>query len=153
MHEYDFQITAELTEAHFLAWIEGKIEQLYQEAKPMVDGYWDRLAEGQKQHAKAERGHIGVRIRRREHCLSFSIEWFRIKKVRKDLQDKVIAVYIRKGRGYRYPLERMLKGEPEWEADIIEALETEFAEIRRQMDLLGKIRDKVQDYFKTVEQG
>jgi hypothetical protein len=37
MHEYDIQITAELTEAHFLAWIEGKIEQLYQEAKAMVN--------------------------------------------------------------------------------------------------------------------
>jgi hypothetical protein len=44
----------------------------------------------------------------------------------------------------------MLKNEPEWEAEIIEELETEFAEIRRRVDMLGKIRDKVQDYAKWV---
>ena len=150
MHDDDLQIAADLTEEHFLAWIELKIEDLYQQAKLLVDDYWARLAQGQKQHDKTERGHIGVRIRRREQCLSFSIEWFRIKKIRKDLADKAIAIYIRKGRSYRYPLEKMLKNEPDWEAEIIEELETEFSEIRRQVDMLGKIRDKVQDYSKWV---
>jgi hypothetical protein len=46
-----------------------------------------------------------------------------------------------------------LQGEPEWEAVLIEELETEFADIRKQIDLLGKVRDAVQGYRKAIRSG
>jgi len=141
-------IANELTEEHIFAWIEQQIELFHQQARLLVDDYWLRLAQGQKQHSKEERCHIGVRIRRREDCQSFSIEWFKIKKIHKDMQKKVVAIHIRKGRGYRYPLDRMLNSEPEWAADLITKLEVQFAVIRKKIDLLGKIRDGVRGYAK-----
>jgi len=35
----------------------------------------------------------------------------------------------------------ILKNEPEWEAAMVEEFENEFADIRKQIDLLGKFRD------------
>jgi hypothetical protein len=48
-------------------------------------------------------------------------------------------------------LGNFLKGEPQWEAELVEELETEFADIRKQLGLLGKIRDAVQDYRKNIQ--
>jgi hypothetical protein len=135
-----------LSEEDLLGWIEAKVDQLYAEAKVLVDDYWRRLKAEQNQHAGAR---IGVRIRRRESCLSFSIEWFRMAMIRQQGQTKPIAHYLKKGPGYHYPMGRLLQGEPEWEAVLIEELETEFADIRKQIDLLGKIRDAVQGYRKA----
>ena len=71
--------------------------------------------------------------------------------IRENGRIKPIAQYLKKGSGYRYPLGRLLKGEPDWEADLVEELETEFADIRKQIDLLGKIRDAVQSYRKATQ--
>jgi len=109
------------------------------------------LKSEQKNHERSEQGRIGVRLRRREKCLSFSIEWFRMAWIRQNGQTKTIAQYVRKGAGYHYPLGRLLQGEPEWEAKLVEELENEFADIRKQIDLLGKIRDSVQSYCKSMK--
>ena len=140
-----------LTEADLLGWIESKVDQLYREARVLVDDYWRRLKSEQKNHERSEQGRIGVRLRRREKCLSFSIEWFRMAWIRQNGQSKTIAQYVRKGAGYHYPLGRLLQGEPEWEAKLVEELENEFADIRKQIDLLGKIRDSVQSYCKSMK--
>ena len=66
-------------------------------------------------------------------------------------QSKTIAQYVRKGAGYHYPLGRLLQGEPEWEAKLVEELENEFADIRKQIDLLGKIRDSIHSYCKAKQ--
>lgn len=142
-----------LSEEDVLGWIEAKVDQLYAEAKVLVDDYWRRLKVGQNRHAGSEKARIGVRIRRRESCLSFSIEWFRMAMIRRQGQTKPIAHYLKKGPGYHYPMGRLLQGEPEWEAVLIEELETEFADIRKQIDLLGKIRDAVQGYRKATRSG
>ncbi|MDO9103403.1 MAG: conjugative transfer protein MobI(A/C) [Methylovulum sp.] len=140
-----------LTEADLLSWIEAKVEQLHAEARVLVDDYWRRLKSGQKHQAADGKARIGVRIRRRETSLSFSIEWFRMAMIRQNGQAKPIAQYLKKGAGYRYPLGNFLKGEPQWEAELVEELETEFADIRKQLGLLGKIRDAVQDYRKSLQ--
>ncbi len=64
-----------VTEADLLAWVEAQVEQLHAEARVLVDDYWRRLKREQKQQAASEKARIGVRIRRREASLSFSIEW------------------------------------------------------------------------------
>ena len=140
-----------LTDDDILTWIEAKVDQLHAETQVLVDDYWRRLKFEQKNHATSAKARIGVRVRRREACLSFSIEWFRMAMIRENGRIKPIAQYLKKGPGYRYPLGRLLKGEPDWEADLVEELETEFADIRKQIDLLGKIRDAVQSYRKATQ--
>jgi hypothetical protein len=142
-----------LSEKDVLGWVETKVDQLYAEAKVLVDDYWRRLKAEQNRHAGSEKARIGVRIRRRETCLSFSIEWFRMAMIRQQGQTKPIAHYLKKGPGYHYPMGRLLQGEPEWEAVLIEELETEFADIRKQIDLLGKVRDAVQGFRKATRSG
>ena len=59
------------------------------------------------------------------------IEWYRMAILRQNGQNKPIAQYLKKGPSYRYPLQRILKGEPEWEAVLVEEFEAEFADIRK----------------------
>ena len=145
------KLSSSLTEVDVLAWIEAKVDQLHTETRVLVDDYWRRLKAEQKNHAASEKARIGVRVRRREASLSFSIEWFRMAMIRENGLNKPIARYLKKGSGYHYPLARLLQGEPEWEADWVAELETEFADIRKQIALLGKIRDAVQNYRKATK--
>jgi len=144
------KLPSTVTEDDVLTWIEAKVDQLHTEARVLVDDYWRRLKAEQKNHAASEKARIGVRVRRREASLSFSIEWFRMAMIRENGLNKPIARYLKKGSGYHYPLGRLLQGEPEWEADWVAELETEFADIRKQIALLGKIRDAVQSYRKAT---
>ena len=134
-----------------MGWIENKIDLIHSEARVLVDDYWRRLKKEQKNRPVSEQARIGVRIRRRQEALSFSIEWFRMASIRQNGKTKPIARYVKKGRGYRYPLDRILQGEPEWEASLVEELEEEFVDIRRQVDLLGRIRDAVRDYARAIQ--
>jgi hypothetical protein len=121
------------------------------QAKVLVDDYWRQMKSQRQKHIKSESGRIGVRIRCRENQRAFSIEWYRMATLRQNGQTKPIAQYIKKGRGCRYPLGNLLKGEPAWEAELVEELETEFADIRQQLDRLRKIRDAVQHYCKVID--
>ena len=145
------KLPSTVTEDDVLTWIEAKVDQLHAETRVLVDDYWRRLKVEQKNHAPSEKARIGVRVRRREASLSFSIEWFRMAMIRENGRIKPIARYLKKGSGYHYPLARLLQGEPEWEADWVAELETEFADIRKQIALLGKIRDAVQNYRKATK--
>jgi hypothetical protein len=140
-----------LTEQDLLNWIETRCDNLQMQAKVLVDDYWRQMKSQRQKHIKSESGRIGVRIRCRENQRAFSIEWYRMATLRQNGQTKPIAQYVKKGRGYRYPLGNMLKGEPAWEAELVEELETEFAHIRQQLDQLGKIRDAMQRYRKSLE--
>ena len=137
------------TEAVVQLWLENKAEQLHAHARMLVDDYWRQLNQRHQQVTAKERGHIGLRIRRRESRLSFSIEWYRMATLRQNGQRKPICQYLKKGPGYRYPLQRILQGEPDWAQQLVEALENEFADIRKQMALLGKLRDAYH-HFQTA---
>jgi hypothetical protein len=139
-----------LTEQDLLHWIETRCDNLQMQAKVLVD-YWRQMKSQRQKHIKSESGRIGVRIRCRENQRAFSIEWYRMATLRQNGQTKPIAQYVKKGRGCRYPLGNLLKGEPAWEAELVEELETEFADIRQQLDRLGKIRDAVQRYCKVID--
>ncbi|OQW67940.1 MAG: hypothetical protein BVN35_20080 [Proteobacteria bacterium ST_bin11] len=143
--------TSALSEDDLLIWVEARSEQLYAQARMLVDDYWRQLKSRYEKYGKTESGRIGVRIRRRESSYSFSIEWYRMATLRQNGQNKPIAQYLKKGLGYRYPLQRILKGEPDWEAKLVEELETEFVDIRKQVECLGKIRDAVQNYRKATQ--
>ncbi|MBP1151348.1 MULTISPECIES: conjugative transfer protein MobI(A/C) [unclassified Methylocaldum] len=131
-------------------WLAERFDALRREAKFLVDDYWARLKDGrvgQKLHA---RGSLGVRLKTRDTG-AFSIEWYEMGVMRLDGQRRSIArkTYAR-GRSYQYPLDRMLNGEPEWVAELVTEVETAFAEIRKQMDLLIGIRDALVAYDKQV---
>ncbi len=137
----------DMSEDQVRQWIEAQSEQLHSQSRLLVDDYWRRL----KKFNSKEPGRIGVRIRRREHSFSFSIEWYRMATLRQNGQLKPICQYLKKGLGYRYPLQRFLQNEPEWEVSLVEELENEFANIRKQMALLGKMRDAFQQYRKAAQ--
>jgi hypothetical protein len=124
-----------------LSWMESQSEQLHAHARMLVDDYWRQLNQKHKQVSLKERGHIGVRIRRRDTSLTFSIEWYRMATLRQNGQNKPICQYLKKGLGHRYSLQRVLKGEPDWSQQLVEGLEDEFARLRKQLALLGKFRD------------
>ncbi|MGY6273952.1 conjugative transfer protein MobI(A/C) [Methylomonas sp. MgM2] len=141
------------TDAAVLSWLENKAEQLHAHARMLVDDYWRQLNQRHQHVTTKERGRIGLRIRRRESRLSFSIEWYRMTTLRQNAQNKPICQYLKKGPGYRYPLQRILKGEPDWEQQLVETLENEFADIRKQMAMLGKLRDAYLQFQKAMETG
>lgn len=124
-----------------IEWLETNIELLHNQAKMLVDDYWRRVNKERKQYPSSERGRIGVRIRRREQSYSFAIEWFVMTSVFVNGRYKPMAQHLKKGKGFRYPLQCILKTEPDWEAKLVEEFETEFVDIRKQVDLLGKFRD------------
>lgn len=140
-----------MSEDDLLRWIESQSEQLYAQARMLVDDYWRQLKSRHQKFGTTEVGRIGVRIRRRESSFSFSIEWYRMATLRQNGQNKPIAQYLKKGQGYRYPLQRILKGEPDWEVALVEELENEFAAMRKQIDCLGKIRDAFANYRKAKQ--
>lgn len=140
-----------MSEDDLVRWIESQSEQLYAQARMLVDDYWRQLKSRHKKFGTTEVGRIGVRIRRRESSFSFSIEWYRMATLRQNGQNKPIAQYLKKGQGYRYPLQRILKGEPDWEVALVEELENEFAAMRKQIDCLGKIRDAFANYRKAKQ--
>lgn len=132
------------------AWLAERFDALNREAKFLVDDYWARLKEGRAGKKLYARGSLGVRLKTRETG-AFTVEWYEMGILRVDGQRRSIArkTYAR-GRSYKYPLERMLGGEPEWVAELVTEVENAFADIRRQVDLLIGIRDAVVAYDKLT---
>ncbi|WAR43273.1 conjugative transfer protein MobI(A/C) [Methylomonas rapida] len=124
-----------------IEWLAANVEGLHGQARMLVDDYWRRVSQERKKYPASQRGRLGVRIRRRESAYSFTIEWFLIASLSIDGQNKPVTQYLKKGKGYRYPLQQVLKKEPDWEAALVEEFENEFADLRKQVDLLGKFRD------------
>jgi hypothetical protein len=137
--ELSMPITA--PDENVLQWLEANVELLHGQARMLVDDYWRRITHERKKYPSSERGRMGVRIRRREKSYSFTIEWYLITVIFVDGRYKPVAQHIKKGLGHRYPMQWILKNEPEWEAAMVEEFENEFADIRKQIDLLGKFRD------------
>ena len=74
-----------------------QIELIHSEAKVLVDDYWRRLKKEQKNRPASEQARIGVRIRRREESLSFSVEWFRMASIRTRWQNQADCQVCEKG--------------------------------------------------------
>ncbi|OAI08192.1 hypothetical protein A1353_06040 [Methylomonas methanica] len=130
-----------LADERVIEWLEAQVESLHSQARMLVDDYWRRVNLERKKHPASLRGRMGVRIRRRESAYSFTIEWFLIASLSIDGKTKPVTQHIKKGKGYRYPLQHILKKEPDWEASLVEEFENEFVDLRKQIDLLGKFRD------------
>jgi hypothetical protein len=45
-----------------------------------------------------------------------------------------------------------LKGEPDWEQTLVEELENEFVDIRKQLALLGKIRNGYHQFQQATQE-
>jgi len=130
-----------LADERVIGWLEAQVECLHGQARMLVDDYWRRVNLKRKKYPASQRGRMGVRIRRRESTYSFTIEWFLIASLSFDGQTKPVTQHIKKGKGFRYPLQHILKKEPDWEASLVEEFENEFVDLRKQIDLLGKFRD------------
>ena len=58
--------------------------------------------------------------------------------------------HIAKGRGHRYPLDKMLRDEAEWIVGLVCEVEDSLAEIRKRQALLVTIRDELAAYESDV---
>ena len=124
---------------HLCTWVAGHLDELQTEAKLIVDDYWQRLKQGRKGKRQAYRGSFGLRIRPRDTG-AFSIEWYEMGALG-GTKKPIAKRHIAKGRGHRYPLDKMLKGEPEWIVGLVGEVEDSLAEIRKRQALLVAIRD------------
>ncbi|MCQ8117753.1 conjugative transfer protein MobI(A/C) [Methylomonas rosea] len=136
-----------------IEWLAANVESLHGQARMLVDDYWRRAGQERKKYPASQRGRLGVRIRRRESAYSFTIEWFLIASLSIDGQTQTVTQYLKKGKGYSYPLQHVLKKEPDWEASLVEEFETEFADLRKQVDLLGKFRDAFHRCRRELREG
>ncbi len=133
---------------HVCEWVAERLNELQAEAKLIVDDYWQRLKQGRKGKRQADRGSFGLRIRPRDTG-AFSIEWYEMGTLggtRKPIAKRHIA----KGRGHRYPLEKMLRDEADWIVGLVGEVEDSLVEIRKRQALLVTIRDALAAYESEV---
>ena len=129
-------------------WVAERFDELQTEAKLIVDDYWHRLKQGRKGKRQADRGSFGLRIRPRDTG-AFSVEWYEMGALggtRKPIAKRHIA----KGRGHRYPLEKMLRDEADWIVGLVGEVEDSLVEIRKRQALLVAIRDALAAYESEV---
>ena len=134
--------------SHVCKWVAERLNELQAEAKLIVDDYWHRLKQGRRGRRQADRGRFGVRLRPRDTG-AFSIEWYEMGALG-GTKKPIAKRHIAKGRGHRYPLDKMLKGEPEWIVGLVGEVEDSLAEIRKRQALLVAIRDALAAYESEV---
>jgi len=133
---------------HLCKWVAERLDELQTEAKLIVDDYWHRLKQGRKGRRQADRGRFGVRLRPRDTG-AFSVEWYEMGALG-GTKKPIAKRHIAKGRGHCYPLDKMLKGEPEWIVELVREVEDSLAEIRKRQALLVAIRDALAAYESEV---
>ena len=134
--------------SHLCEWVAERLNELQAEAKLIVDDYWQRFKQGRKGKRQADRGSFGVRIRPRDTG-AFSIEWYEMGALGGTKQP-IAKRHIAKGRGHRYPLEKMLRDEAEWIVGLVCEVEDSLAEIRKRQALLVAVRDALAAYESEV---
>ncbi|MES1948858.1 hypothetical protein C84B14_15995 [Salinisphaera sp. C84B14] len=123
----------------------GYADELKDQAMAGADQFWLKHHEVRKTRPKHEWGFVGVRVRQRAGAVM--VEWFRAKYWQKRRsadggESNMPALeYLARGKAMRYsvhPFERV-KAKP-WEIELAMELEKQFELIRRQSQMLGKIR-------------
>ncbi|MBO9471594.1 hypothetical protein J7355_16005 [Endozoicomonas sp. G2_2] len=118
---------------------------LYERAFAAAEAFWEAHHRNHKLRPKHEWGFIGVRVRLRNG--SVQIEWFRAKywqpryRSGNHTRRQPALQYLPRGKSMRYSAAafRRVRAK-EWEIDLAMLFENEFEAIRRQSQMLGKVR-------------
>jgi hypothetical protein len=114
----------------------------------MVDNFWAQI-EGRKQAGK-NAGRLGVRIMDREGY-KIQIVWYRKRWFGPEGDKKLFSKAIPKGRNRnKYPMQRF-SGFTEWEQELVELFEDDFARLREASGAVADQRKAMQRGKKAYE--
>lgn len=121
-------------------------------ARKLADSFWTMNHAMRDENDPELRGYFGTRARLRDNTLS--IDWYRNYFV----QDKAtgrkrpLSKYIAKGEGFRYS-RRSFKGAKDWEQEVIEEIEDQYAVLRKRAHLLRTMRRTLAEYELLMKKG
>ena len=134
-------------------WAQARLEALAAQAGEVASGFYLCAAREREHRPRSEWGRLGVRVRpvRAERAApgAFAIEWFTRRWVnRTGSRAQTFTNYIRRGTGDRYPRSALAAVAHPWELALAEALEERFAEIRRLVRGVSRLRTAFRQHAK-----
>ncbi len=114
-------------------------------ARKLADSFWAMNHAMREENDPELQGYFGTRARLRDNTLS--IDWYRNYFIRDKVTGKKrpISKHIAKGEGFRYS-KRSFKGAKEWEQEVIEEVEDQYAMLRKRAHLLRTMRRALAEY-------
>ncbi|ODN41336.1 hypothetical protein BGC07_16325 [Piscirickettsia litoralis] len=88
-------------------------------------------------------GSLGLRVRRIRN--SIQIVWYENKWYGTGNKKRMFSKQIQKGKGYMYSPDKFKKMQ-QWERDAVGVLEEKFGQLRKRIEVLGRIRRQVSAY-------
>lgn len=134
-----------------LSLIDQELRSIVVQASQQSDYYWSTVTESRDDYKGWDSFcRIGTRIVFRDG--SFSAEWFRNRYVKQDdgAKSKVYSTYLRKGKGFSYPM-TIFNNEPEWVRSIVALTEREYADLRERAATLTKMRTLLKVYDRLAQ--
>lgn len=126
--------------------VSARYEELAEKATLLADTFWEAHSAFRSRKADwADKGKLGVRVRRREGRVY--IIWLELR-YPKNGDGKRVGRHrdIAKGRGNQYNIQSLCRMGQEWEAELVRELEPQFAEIRKELNMLSRISLQVKAY-------
>lgn len=126
--------------------VAARCDELAEKATLLADTFWEaHSAYRSRKSDWADKGKLGVRVRRREGRVS--IIWLELR-YPKNSDGKRVGRHrdIAKGRGHQYNIQSLCRMGQEWEAELVKELEPQFAEIRKELNMLSRISLQAKAY-------
>lgn len=121
---------------------ENHIDALHQRAYSLVERHWEWVRHMEsRQTGLNSASQLAARCQRKEGSNAIGLTWSKMKRVRSTSQKKGDTLYThlpRPAGSFGYSLSVLRKLARDWEADAVEALELQLAEIRRESSHCNK---------------
>jgi len=131
--------------------VEERMLQIKNEAQELADLFWSKHLEHRDEGERDSTGRLGIRVRHRNRQVL--IIWVKVEFRRKGRSEDgsgwaVNYKDINKGRKPQYSIESLCRLGRDWEAEMVRELEPKFAQWRKELAELAKLRRTVADYEK-----
>ncbi|WP_268801728.1 conjugative transfer protein MobI(A/C) [Piscirickettsia litoralis] len=120
---------------------EAELEEISNEAQSLVNVFWEEVKS--KRESNEFSGSLGLRVRRIRN--SIQIVWYENKWYGTGNKKRMFSKQIQKGKGYMYSPDKFKKMQ-QWERDAVGVLEEKFGQLRKRIEVLGRIRRQVSAY-------
>ena len=133
--------------SHILDWMSGHFHDIADEGQAVVDTYWREMRLLENARPFYQRTTLGVRMRVRDN-LSLSLEWYLMGTIGRT-KKPVARFHITKGRlRDDYPLRTLMRSQPAWLTDLVEATELQLTGLRKRHKRLLKVRDALGEFHR-----
>lgn len=137
----------EIQPLHLIEWLSNDFATLADEGALIVDRYWIGLRQLERGRLSYQRVTLGLRQRLRANG-AFSLEWFLMGPLGKSKR-QVARVHLSKARHQTgYSLKVLMRRQPPFLTDHVEAIEAELVQIRVRQERLIRLRDALGAYLK-----